>query len=271
MEGYEIFLLDENGEAVGANQVGEIVVKSSYLPLGFWNRPDLTEASFLPVPGGGGERMYRTGDLGRRLPDGCLVHMGRKDHQVKVRGQRIEVAEIEEVLRNLDAVRETVVMPWKGPDGEQHLVAYFVTNAEQTLSISALRRELGKKLPGYMVPAYFVQLTEFTRAAGGKINRGALPPPGRLRPALCVAPVAPRNPIEEKLAQLWTEALGLDAVGVHDSFLELGGNSLRAMQLVCRIVDEFQVKLSLRALLDSPTIADMAQMLVTHSDTSNSL
>ena len=112
--------------------------------------------------------MYRTGDLGRRLPDGCLIHMGRKDHQVKVRGHRIEVAEIEEVLRNLDAVRETVVMPWKGPDEEQHLVAYFTIDAEPPPSITALRRELGQKLPAYMVPAYFVQLAEFPRAPAGR-------------------------------------------------------------------------------------------------------
>jgi amino acid adenylation domain-containing protein len=263
MEGYEISLLDEDGEEVGANQIGEIVVKSSYLPSGFWNRPELTEASFLPLPGGE-ERMYRTGDLGRRLPDGCLIHVGRKDHQVKMRGHRIEVAEIEEVLRSLDAVRETVVVPWKGPDGEQHLVAYFIAEAERTPSITALRRELTQKLPGYMVPAYFVQLDELPRAAGGKISRGALPSPGRLRPKLCVPLVAPRNATEVKLARLCAEVLGLDTVGVHDSFLELGGDSLRAMQLVSRMVDAFQIKLSVRALLDSPTIADMAQVLTLH-------
>ena len=264
MEGYEISLLDEDGEEVEANQIGEIVVKSSYLPSGFWNRPDLTEASFLPVPGRGEERMYRTGDLGRRLSDGCLIHMGRKDHQVKVRGHRIEVAEIEAALRNLDAVKETVVMPWKGPEGEQHLVAYFVPEAERTPSITALRRELDQKLPGYMVPAYFVQLAEFPRAAGGKINRGALPSPARLRPALQTPFVAPRNPAEAKLARLWAEVLGLDEVGVHDPFLELGGDSLRAMQLVSRILDVFHVELSVRALLDSPTIADMAEVLALH-------
>ncbi len=264
MEGYEIFLLDENGEEVEASQIGEIVLKSRYLSSGFWNRPELTEASFLPVPGGGAERMYRTGDLGRRLPDGCLIHMGRKDHQVKVRGHRIEVAEIEEVLRNLDAVRETVVMPWKGPDGEQRLVAYFVAEAERTPSIAALRRELGQKLPAYMVPAHFVELAELPRAPGGKINRGALPSPGSPRPGLHIPLVAPRNPDEEKLARLWTEVLSVDEIGVHDPFLELGGDSLRAMQLISRIVDVFHVNLSVRALLVSPTIADMAEVLALH-------
>jgi acyl carrier protein len=112
-----------------------------------------------------------------------------------------------------------------------------------------------------MVPAYFVQLAEFPRAAGGKINRGALPIPGKARPALAIPLVAPRNPTEARLAGLWTEALRLDAVGVHDSFLELGGNSLRAMQLVSAIVDAFQVKLSARALFDAPTIAGMADVI----------
>ena len=264
MEGYEIFLLDENGEEVEANQIGEIVLKSSYLASGFWNRPDLTQASFLPVPGGGAERMYRTGDLGRRLPDGCLIHAGRKDHQVKVRGHRIEVAEIEEALRNLDAVRETLVVPWKGPDAEQHLVAYFVTDAERTPSISALRRELGQKLPAYMVPAYFVELAELPRAPGGKVNRGALPSPASLRPELAIPLVAPRNSNEARLAGLWTEVLRVDKIGVHDPFLELGGDSLRAMQLISRIVDVFHISLPVRCLLASPTIADMAEALAVH-------
>ena len=114
MEGYEILLLDENGAEVETNQIGEIVLKSSFFASGFWNKPHLTEAAFLPSLDGGSARMYRTGDLGRRLPDGCLIHMGRKDHQVKVRGHRIEIPEIEEVLRNLDALKETAVMPIVG-------------------------------------------------------------------------------------------------------------------------------------------------------------
>jgi amino acid adenylation domain-containing protein len=267
MEGYEIFLLNENGEEVGANQIGEIAVKSSYLPSGFWNRPDLTEALFVPVPGEGDKRMYRTGDLGRRLSDGCLFHMGRKDHQVKVRGHRIEVAEIEAVLSNLDTVKETVVMPWKGLEGEQHLAAYFVPEGERTPSITALRQELSQKLPGYMVPEYFVPVAEFPRAAGGKINRGALPSPGRQRPALQIPFVAPRNPTELKLARLWTEVLGVDEIGVDDPFLELGGDSLRAMQLMSKIVNVFHIDLPERTPLDSPTIADMAAVLALHQAT----
>jgi len=264
MEGYEILLLDENGAEVETNQIGEIVLKSSYFASGFWNKPHLTEAAFLPSLDGGSARMYRTGDLGRRLPDGCLIHMGRKDHQVKVRGHRIEITEIEEALRNLDAVKETAVMPWKGSNGEQHLVAYFETEAGQTVSITALRRELARRLPAYMVPAYFVQLTEFPRAAGGKINRGALSSPGSQRPALPVPFVAPRNPNEAELARLWTEVLSVDAIGVHDPFLELGGDSLRAMQLISRIAGVFDVNLSVRSLLVSPTIAEMAEILASH-------
>ena len=208
--------------------------------------------------------MYRTGDLGHRLPDGCLIHMGRKDHQVKLRGHRIEVAEIEAVLRNLDTVKEAVVMPWKRQEGELHLVAYFVSDAERTPSVTALRRELGQKLPGYMVPEYFVQLAEFPRAAGGKIHRGALPAPGSVRPALGTHLVAPRNPIEAALARLWTDVLGLDEVGVHDPFLELGGDSLRAMQIMSRIVNAFHVDVSLETLLHSPTVAEMAEVLARH-------
>ena len=143
-------------------------------------------------------------------------------------------------------------------------MAYFVAEAKRMPSITALRRQLGQKLPAYMVPAYFVQLAEFPRAAGGKIDRGALPSPGTLRPALAAPFVAPRNPGEAKLARLWTEVLGVDEIGVHDPFLELGGDSIRAMQLISRIVDAFQLELSVGTLLVSPTIADMAQVLELH-------
>ena len=124
--------------------------------------------------------------------------MGRKDHQVKLRGHRIEVAEIEAVLRNLDSVKEAVVMPWKRQEGELHLVAYFVPDAERMPSVTALRRELGQKLPGDMVPEYFVQLAEFPRAAGGKIHRGALPAPGSVRPALGTPFVAHATPSRQR-------------------------------------------------------------------------
>lgn len=143
-------------------------------------------------------------------------------------------------------------------------MAYFVPDGEWTLSITALRQELEQKLPGYMVPAYFVQLAEFPRAAGGKINRGALPSPARLRPALQTPFVAPRSPAEVKMARLWAEVLCLDEAGVHDPFFELGGDSLRAMTLVSRILNVFHVALSVRALLDSPAIADMVEVLALH-------
>jgi tyrocidine synthetase-3 len=167
-------------------------------------------------------------------------------------------------LRNLDTVKETVVMPWKGQEGEQHLVAYFVPEAERAPSITALRQELEKKLPGYMVPAYFVQLAEFPRAAGGKINRGALPSPASVRPALQTPFVAPRSLAEAKMARLWTEVLCLDEVGVHDPFFELGGDSLRAMKLLSRIRNVFHVELSVKTLLDAPTIADVVEVLALH-------
>jgi acyl-coenzyme A synthetase/AMP-(fatty) acid ligase/acyl carrier protein len=263
-EGYEILLLNEDGEEAGADQIGEIAVKSRYLAPGYWKRPDLTEASFLPVPGGGEERTYRTGDLGRRLSDGCLIHMGRKDHQVKIRGYRIEVAEIEKVLLDLDAVKDTVVMPWKEKEGENHLVAYFVPAADGSPSVTALRRELSQKLPGYMVPAYFVQLDEFPRAANGKINRGALPPPGSQRPALNIPFSAPRNPTEKKVAQIWCEVLGLEQVGVNDPFLELGGDSLRATQVISRVIDKFHVEISIIVLFDAPTVAEMSAIIARH-------
>ena len=261
MAGYEILLLDADGEDAGVDQPGEIVVRSRYLSSGIWRRPDLTESSFVSIPGGNGERCYRTGDLGRRTSDGCLIHMGRKDHQVKVRGHRVEVAEIEKALLSFDTVRNAVVMPWKGEGGEPHLVAYFEPTPERIPSVTALRRGLGQQLPGYMIPAYFIEISDFPRAAGGKIDRAALPSPGGERPALIAPFRSPRNPIEETVARIWAEVLGLDEVGVLDPFLELGGDSLRAMQLASRVFATFRVQLSIQSLLDSSTVADVAEEL----------
>jgi amino acid adenylation domain-containing protein len=261
VEDLEVLLLDEDGTAVGVNQVGEIAVRSRYLALGYWHRPDLTRASFLPDPRGGDARIYRTGDLGRLRPDGCLEHLGRKDFQVKIRGHRVEVAEIERVLLGHEAVKEAVVVSRGTPAGDPCLVAYLIPAQSPPPSISALRRVVQAQLPGYMVPAAFVFLDALPLTPNGKVDRRALPAPDPLRPKLDTPFVAPRTPVEEELAGIWAAVLGLDQVGIHDNFLELGGHSLLAAQIVTRVRDIFHLEVPLRTLLEAPTVADMAVVI----------
>jgi acyl carrier protein len=238
--------------------VGEIAVRSRYLSPGYWRQPDLTQATFRPDPTGGPERLYLTGDLGRRLPDGCLVHLGRKDFQVKIRGFRVEVAEVEGALLSLPTIKEAVVVAREERPGEQRLVAYLVPTQRPAPTVSVLRRALAATLPDYMVPSAFVVVDTLPRTPAGKVDRRGLPAPERLRPSLHVPFASARTPLEERLAGIWAEVLGVDRVGIHDHFLDLGGQSLLATSLVSRVLTTFQVDLPLRTLFESPTVAEMA-------------
>jgi amino acid adenylation domain-containing protein len=260
----EVFLLDETGCEVGADQIGEIAVKSKYLALGYWRQPGLTQAAFTPDPSGGDERLYRTGDLGLMRPDGCMIHMGRKDFQVKIRGYRVEVAEVEEALLGIDSI-EAVVVHAQADDGkEQRLIAYVVPATGVAPTVSELRHALALTLPEYMMPSAFVFLKAFPLLPNGKIDRRALPVPDHLRPALNVPYVAPRTPTESELARIWAEVLELEQIGINDRFLELGGDSLRATRILSRVVQTFRVEFSIQALLDAPTVAQMAKLIVPH-------
>ncbi|MEE8113645.1 MAG: AMP-binding protein, partial [Nitrososphaerales archaeon] len=241
--GKEVLLLDDQGQELGFNQVGEIAVKSRYLSLGYWRRPDLTEAKFLPDPNGGDQRIYLTGDLGRMLPDGLLEHLGRKDLRVKIRGLRVEVPEVEGVLRSMGAIREAVVMAREGKPGDKHLVAYIVPVRDAALNISEVRSFVGQKLPPFMVPSRFVVLDALPLTPNGKVNRRALPDPGKSRPDLDTPFVAPRTPVENELVQIWSEVLSLEQVGIHDNFVELGGQSLLATQVISMVRESFHVEL----------------------------
>jgi amino acid adenylation domain-containing protein len=260
-EGIEVLLLDEGGHEVPAGEVGEITARGRFLAVEYWRQPELTRTAFLPNPNGGEARLYRTGDLGRKGPDGCLVHLGRKDFQVKIRGMRIEIAEIEAALLDLDAIRQTVVA-WQDWTGDARLVAYLVAEEGPKPSVERLRSALRARLPAHMVPATFVFLDALPLTANWKIDRHALPPPGRARPILDTAFVAPRTEVERTIARIWSDVLDLDAVGIHDDFLALGGDSLLATRLVARVRDTFKVAPSLRALLQANTVAQMAEAIV---------
>jgi len=264
VDGVEVLLLDDDGHPVGSDQAGEIVVRSRYLSGGYWRRPELTEAAFRPDPTGGEGRLFRTGDVGLMLPDGCLFHRGRKDFRAKVRGYSVEGGEIEMALLALGGIEEAVVVAREGPDGDQRLVAYLVPAEPPAPPADALRRALVERLPDYMIPSDFVWLHSLPRTPNGKVDRLALPAPGGGRPALSVPFVAPRNALEGRLAAIWAEVLGRGDVGIHDDFLELGGNSLLAMQVVSRVGDAWRVQVALPSLLAAPTVAQMAVVVLQH-------
>jgi amino acid adenylation domain-containing protein len=260
----EALILDDDGRAAGCNAIGEIAARSSYLTLGYWRQPELTRQRFLPDPDESSKRIYLTGDIGVMLPDGCLVPLGRKDDQVKIRGFRIEVAEVETALLRLPVVRQAAVVARPDASGEQHLVAYLVPSSQPAPTTSAIRQQLSKTLPAQLVPSAYVFLDALPLTSSGKLDRRALPHPGTARPELDVDYVAPRTPVEETLAGTWARVLGIEHVGIHDDFFDLGGDSLRAAQVMARANDGFAVNLPLSRLFESPTVAAMA-LLVTQA------
>ena len=249
LEGRQVLLLDADGVEVGQGQVGEIAVRSRHLSPGYWRRPDLTRLRFRADPDSRGERIYHTGDLAYRLADGRLVHVGRKDSQLKIRGQRTELAEVEAVLRHLDGVQEAVVVAATScrVTGDSWRTSF--PSARSRLTASDLALGLKEQLPDYMIPASFMVLDALPMTPNGKIDRLALPAPLPTRPDLANPYAAPRDAVEETLARLWSEVLDIERVGIHDDFFELGGDSLRATMVQSRIAESFRVTLPLRDLL----------------------
>lgn len=259
--GVEVLLLDESGRPVDPGAQGEIAVRSRYLASGYWRRPELTRQRFLPDPDGGDTLTYLTGDLGRMLPDGCLVHEGRKDSQVKVRGHRVEPAEIEHALLALPGVKEAAVVARATGDSEPTLVAYVVPASLPAPTHSFLRRGLAQVVPEHMLPSAFVVLDAMPLTAVGKVDRLALPAPRRSRPPLDEPYMAPRFPVETAVAAIWAEALDLEQVGVRDNFLDLGGHSLLASRIAARVTEALAVDIPMRALFEASTVEAMARLV----------
>jgi amino acid adenylation domain-containing protein len=260
----ELYVLDEQAQPVPVGAVGELYIGGDGLARGYWRRPELTAEKFIPhqFAREAGARLYRTGDLVRLLDGGAVEFAGRVDHQVKVRGFRIELGEIEAMFNHHPAIREAVVMVREDEEREKHLVAYLVGEQEPTPTVSELRRYLGAKLPDYMVPAQYVWLAQMPLSVNGKIDRQALPAPENERPKLCEEYCAPRTPTEELLAGIWSEVLHVERIGIHDTFFELGGESILAIKLLSRINKDFNIELPLRSLFEQPTIAVLATTIV---------
>jgi amino acid adenylation domain-containing protein len=256
-----LYILDARQELVPAGVVGELYISGAGVARGYHERAELTAERFVPDPYSGvsGARMYRSGDLAQHLGTGEIEYVGRVDEQVKVRGYRVELGEIEAVIGEQAGVREAVVVQRDDEAGGKRLVAYVVSEGE--FKSSEMREQLQQQLPEYMVPAVFVRLDEMPLTRNGKVDRKALPAPDESRPEIEEEYVAPRNETETVLAAIWSEVLGVDQVGVHDNFFELGGHSLLATQVISRVRDTFRVELLLRNLFDATTVAQLALVI----------
>jgi amino acid adenylation domain-containing protein len=262
------YVIGENFQLLPANTVGELYLGGAGLARGYVGRPELTAEWFVsdPFTQEAGARMYRTGDLARWRADGQLDFLGRADHQVKLRGYRIELGEIENQLEDHEQVERAVVMVREDHPGDQRLVAYVVKKEQKTkLDSGELRQYLRQRLPEYMVPGFYTELERFPLSPNGKIDRKALPKPeiGHLQEAPSY--VAPRTLIEKQLANIWSELLGLEKIGVHDNFFEIGGHSLSAVRVLSRVGREYGLDLHLQMLFNAPTIETFSRTLETLS------
>ena len=259
----QIYILDPHLNPVPISVVGELHIGGIGLARGYLNRRELTAKKFVanPFSDQPGARLYKTGDLARYLPDGNIEFLGRIDNQVKIRGFRIELGEIEFVLAQHPAIQQAVLIAREDALDDTRLVAYMVATAGSNPSANDLRSFLQHKLPDYMVPSAFVFLDSLPLTPNGKLDRQALPAPDHSRPELVDAFVAPRNPVEAILANIWAEVLKLEKVGIRDNFFNLGGHSLLATQVISRMRNAFSIEVPLRQMFDAPTIAEMATLI----------
>lgn len=255
----QIYLLDPDGRPVPVGVPGELHIGGIGLARGYLHRPDLTAEKFVPDPFANQPcaRLYKTGDLARYRPDGNIEFLGRIDHQVKIRGLRIELAEIEGTLLLHEKIRQAVVVAREDSPGNQQLVAYLVLAQRSDGIINEARSRLQQKLPEYMVPTAFVLLDSLPLTPSGKLDRRNLPAPSLGRAGLDTRTIAPRTRPEKELTQVWRELLGVEQIGINDNFFELGGHSLLFTQMASRIREIFHVEMPLRILFNVPTVSEM--------------
>lgn len=261
--GMEVQLLGNDGNEVGQGEVGEIVVKSDYMSPGYWRQPDLTRNVFSDGASGGISRMYHSGDLGRRLADGSLVHFGRKDSQVKVRGYRVELAEVEMALIQSPLIKEAaVVVKCCDGSGENSIVAYIVPATAHKPVPAELRGFLLQKLTSHMIPSQFVTVTELPRTTQGKIDRRGLDQLGTISTSVISGYVRPRGSLQWEIVKIWEDLLCVYPIGVRSDFIELGGYSLLAVRMIDCIEQKTGFRIPLAALIEGTTVERIAQMIL---------
>jgi amino acid adenylation domain-containing protein len=259
----QFYVLDGTSQLVPIGGAGELHIAGAGLARGYLRRPQLTSERFVadPFATEPGALMYRTGDLVRRLADGTLEFLGRLDHQVKIRGHRVELGEVEAAVERHAGIKRCVVVAWEGDRGDRRLVAYVIPAAGSLAVARELRLFLGKSLPGYMVPSVFISVASFPLTPNGKLDRRALPAPDAALPDTGFALVPPRTPTETTLSVIWCEALNLKQISVRDDFFELGGHSLLAVRVVGEINKKLKVRLNIPAFFQNPTIERLAEVL----------
>lgn len=254
-----VLVVDEDLDPVPTGVPGELLVGGPGLARGYLGRPDLTADRFVPDPAGTvpGARLYRTGDITRRDADGTLSFIGRRDRQVKIRGHRVEPAEVEAALGGLPSVRAAAAAVHPGPDGHKRLVGYVVLEAGHgPLDVATLREQLRRQVPDYLVPGAWAELAALPLTANGKIDRAALPMPAG--PAATSAHTPPRTPAERAVAEVWGEVLGVERVGADDDFHVLGGHSLAVLRIIALLRERHGIELTVRSFLEHPTVAGLA-------------
>ncbi|HEX2270160.1 MAG TPA: amino acid adenylation domain-containing protein, partial [Pyrinomonadaceae bacterium] len=262
----QLLVMNNAGRLAGIGEVGEVCFRSPHLSGGYLGDEQLTREKFVinPVTNLSHDRVYRSGDLGRYLPDGNVALLGRRDGQVKIRGYRVELPEIEGVLGAHPSLKDCAVLAHEYAPGDKRLVAYVVAHDDRSVTTTELRQFVGGRLPQYMIPSHYVFLPALPLTPNGKLNRKALLAPDDRSLDNEVGYAAPRTPVEEKLAAIWKDLLGVARVGIHDNFFELGGHSLLATRMISYLRDVTGVELSLRFLFASPTIAEIALFVVQH-------
>jgi amino acid adenylation domain-containing protein len=257
----QTYVLDSYLQPVPIGVPGELYIGGAGLARGYMNRPELTAERFIrdPFSPDPQARLYKTGDRVRYRTDGAIEFLGRVDQQVKLRGFRVELGEIEAVLRQHPAVQEALVMLREDLPGDKRLVAYVVDQEPETVSIENLQTYLEAQLPGYMLPSAFVVLKTLPLNANGKVDYAALPQLDYSRRILEKEFAAPHTSLEKEIAVCWSQVIGIDQIGLHDNFFDLGGHSLLIMQIISRLRATLQVEIPLRSFLEAPTVRQLAQ------------
>ncbi|MDB9467605.1 amino acid adenylation domain-containing protein [Dolichospermum circinale] len=259
----KVYILDKHFQPVPVGIVGELYVSGYGLAREYFQRPELTKEKFIPNPFDKSpyHRLYKTGDLARYLPDGNIEFLGRIDDLVKIRGYQIDLCEVEAILSKYPRITQAVITTHGKNAKEKFLVAYFIPVVSENVNTSELRKYLATQLPDYMIPSVFVQMDSFPLNPNGKVNRKVLPIPTHERPELNQIYIAPQTPIQEILTEIWAEVLGVKQVGIDDNFFQLGGHSLKAIQLIGKIRQTLELDITIRHLFNSPTVKELATVL----------